>query len=61
MQFSEEEYTKAKLKFEGGSVANCVLAVGEIVNFKGGTFRVKSFGKKMVVLEGVPGTSVGSW
>lgn len=33
-----------------------VLRVGEEVGVKGGTFRVKSIGKKMVVLEGIPGT-----
>ncbi len=33
-----------------------VLTVGEILDIKGGRFRVNSFGKKMIVLEGMPGT-----
>lgn len=33
-----------------------VLIVGEKVDLKGGSFRVKSIGRKMVVLEGLPGT-----
>ena len=33
-----------------------VFRVGEKVKVKGGAFRVKSFGKKMMVLEGLPGT-----
>ena len=33
-----------------------VLTVGEEVDVKGGTFRVKSIGNKMIVLEGIPGT-----
>ena len=36
----------------------CVLTVGEIVDLKGGTFRVRSIGRKAVVLEGVPGTHI---
>ena len=35
-----------------------VLSVGEKVDIKGGFFRVKSMGRKMVVLEGLPGTRV---
>ena len=33
-----------------------VFRVGERLRVKGGHFRVKSFGKKMMVLEGLPGT-----
>ena len=33
-----------------------IFRVGEIVQVKGGDFRVKSFGRKAMVLEGVPGT-----
>lgn len=35
-----------------------VFRVGEKLKVKGGDFRVKSFGKKMIVLEGLPGTRV---
>jgi len=35
-----------------------VFRVGEQVQVKGGDFRVKSFGKKMMVLEGRPGTRI---
>lgn len=35
-----------------------VFAVGEIVQVKGGSFRIKSIGKKMMVLEGLPGTRI---
>lgn len=41
-----------RLKQEG----RCVIQVGEIVHINGGTFRVQSIGKKMLLLEGVPGT-----
>ena len=33
-----------------------ILSIGEIVEVKGGTFRVRSIGRKMVMLEGIPGT-----
>ena len=33
-----------------------VFRVGERVQVKGGDFKIKSFGKKMMVLEGLPGT-----
>ena len=33
--------------------------VGEILEIKGGRFRIHSFGKKMMVLEGLPGTVNG--
>lgn len=36
----------------------CVLCVGEVLDVKGGRFRVHSIGRKMVVLEGLPGTKV---
>jgi len=35
-----------------------VFRVGETVQVKGGDFRVRSFGKKMMVLEGLPGTRI---
>jgi len=35
---------------------NFVFSVGEKLEVKGGNFRVKSIGKKMMVLEGLPGT-----
>ena len=35
-----------------------VFHVGETLKVKGGDFRVKSFGKKMMVLEGLPGTRI---
>ena len=37
-----------------------ILHVGEILDIKGGKFKVKSFGKKMLVLEGMPGTKCDS-
>lgn len=37
----------------------CVLQVGQRVKLEGGTFRVKSIGKRFVVLEGIPGTRAG--
>lgn len=33
-----------------------IFSVGERVKIKGGDFIIKSFGKKMIVLEGLPGT-----
>ena len=33
-----------------------IFVVGEVLEIKGGKFRVSSFGKKMIVLEGLPGT-----
>jgi len=35
-----------------------IFSIGEYVKVKGGEFKVKSFGKKMMVLEGLPGTRV---
>ena len=35
-----------------------LFRVGERLKVKGGDFRVKSFGKKMMVLEGLPGTRI---
>jgi uncharacterized Zn finger protein len=35
-----------------------VFRVGEEVKVKGGDFRIKSMGKKMIVLEGLPGTRI---
>lgn len=35
-----------------------VFTKGEILNIKGGSFRIKSLGRKCMVLEGVPGTSI---
>ena len=34
------------------------LSVGEHVTLKGGNFKVKSMGRKMIVLEGLPGTKL---
>lgn len=50
---TQEEYDKAIPDRKRQGV---VLTVGEEVDVKGGTFRVKSIGKKMIVLEGIPGT-----
>ena len=33
-----------------------VFRIGERVKLKDGDFRIKSFGKRMLVLEGLPGT-----
>lgn len=33
-----------------------VFEVGEVIEIKGGRFRVKSFGRKELHLEGLPGT-----
>ena len=38
--------------------ADLIFHVGEIVQVKGGDFRVHSFGKKMIVLAGIPGTRI---
>lgn len=38
--------------------ADLIFTVGEKVKLKGGDFRIKSFSKKMIVLEGLPGTRV---
>ena len=42
-----------------------IFHVGERVKVKGGDFRVYSLGKKMMVLEGLPGTRIemgtGKW
>jgi hypothetical protein len=35
-----------------------VLFVGEKVDIKGGTFKIVSMGRKRIILEGMPGTSV---
>ena len=50
---TQEEYDRAIPDRKRQGV---VLRVGEEVDVKGGTFRVKSIGKKMIVLEGIPGT-----
>ena len=36
-----------------------ILTVGERVDIKGGVFKIKSIGRKMIVLEGMPGTWMG--
>ena len=33
-----------------------IFHVGEKIQVKGGDFRIKSFGKKLMVIEGLPGT-----
>jgi autonomous glycyl radical cofactor GrcA len=35
-----------------------VFRVGEEVKVKGGDFRIKSIGRKLMVLEGLPGTRI---
>jgi len=35
-----------------------IFYTGETVQVKGGDFRIKSFGRKMMVLEGLPGTRI---
>lgn len=35
-----------------------IFHVGEEVKVKGGDFRIKSMDKKMIVLEGLPGTRI---
>lgn len=35
-----------------------VFRVGEKLKLKDGDFKVKSFGKKIIVLEGLPGTRI---
>lgn len=35
-----------------------IFTVGEKVKIKEGDFRIKSFGKKIMVLEGLPGTRI---
>jgi len=41
-----------------GQNQDLIFSVGETVKVKGGDFRVKSFGGKMMVLEGIPGTRI---
>jgi len=50
----EDPKVAQELKADG----HCVLHVGEAVDIKGGKFRVSSLGKKMIVLEGLPKTSI---
>lgn len=38
------------------AIGTPVFHVGELVEVNGGLFRVHSFGKKMMVLEGMPAT-----
>lgn len=38
--------------------ADLVFTVGERISVKGGDFRVKSFGKKFIILEGLPGSRI---
>ncbi len=37
---------------------HCVLFVGQILDVEGGRFRVKSIGKRMMMLEGMPATEI---
>ena len=37
---------------------NLVFRIGEVIKVKYGEFKVKSFGGKMIVLEGIPGTRI---
>ena len=35
-----------------------VFHVGELLELKGGIFRIRSFGKRFMTLEGMPGTRI---
>ena len=37
-----------------------IFQVGEKLKVKGGDFRIRSIGKKMMVLEGLPGTRIAT-
>ena len=41
-----------------GNNPDLIFAVGEQVKIKGGDFRIKSIGKKFMILEGLPGTRI---
>lgn len=57
---THEEVDRHYLTPEAKPRGRCVLSVGQVVELQGGRFKVKSIGKKLVVLEGLPATdSVG--
>ena len=55
-----EPVSQAQLKThyaEGGTgMPDVVFKVGEKVKLKDGDFRIQSIGRKLIVLEGLPGT-----
>jgi len=58
-----EPVSQAQLKThyaEGGTgMPDVVFRIGEDVKIKGGDFRIKSMGRRSMVLEGLPGTRIG--
>ena len=50
---TQKRYVEEKKK---GTPA--LFAVGEILDLRGGRFAIKSIGRKMMILEGIPGTRV---
>jgi len=55
-KISEQVYIE---QLEGRN-SGLVFYVGEKVKLKDGDFRIKSIGKKMIVLEGLPGTRISA-
>jgi len=54
MEQVEDKQLAQELKADG----HCVICPGETLQIQGGTFRVKSVGKKMMILEGLPKTRI---
>ena len=53
----EERYQREREKLAAGNPhARPVFKKGEILEIRGGRFRVQSIGKKVLVLRGLPGT-----
>ena len=55
-RFKEETEELKKINTE--HYPDLIFKVGEKVKVKGGDFRIKSIGSKMMVLEGLPGTRI---
>ena len=43
----------------GTGLPDVIFHVGEKVHVKGGEFKIKSMGRRMMILEGLPGTRIG--
>ena len=57
-QIDEIEYQR--VAESGQPNSDLLFRVGEKVKVKGGDFKIKSMGKKMMVLEGLPGTRIAT-
>ncbi len=49
---------REKVEPKKPSQASVIFTVGERVRVKGGIFRIHTFGKKFMVLEAMPGTTM---